>query len=191
EDDSADNRESAEGKENDEETKESESTKDSKGTDESIEQEEAVEEEEDSKKKSIEKQTRNEATEITENIIDKLKLIREDGYEYEDGDFLELGEDLRVELKWSLPDNHGYEAGDYFEFQLPEQLTIYNEITGQLYNFGSYVVTPEGKVIFTFNENIEDHSNVHGTFWVDTELDKQTITSTEEVLEIIVNEDVV
>lgn len=149
-----------------------------------------IEKTSDEKDKSHSMALTSEGTKIIENIIDELKLIREDDSEYKEGDFLELGEDLRLKLDWSLPNNHGYKAGDYFEFQLPEQLNIYNEITGQLDNFGSYVVTPEGKVTFTFNENIEAHSDVKGTFWIDTELDKQTVTSTEEVLEVIVNDDV-
>src|SRR5699024_5815702 len=131
-----------------------------------------------------------EPQQITENIIDDFKLIFEDGSEYQDGDFIEIGEDLRLELDWSLPNDHEYKSGDYFEFQLPNQLQVYNEVTGDLGNNGSYVVTTDGQVTFTFNENIEIDSNVNGDFWFDTELDEQEIKSTTEDLEIIYNDDV-
>lgn len=127
---------------------------------------------------------------ITENIIDELKLLYEDGTEYQDGDFIEIGEDLQFELDWSLPNDHTYENGDYYEFQLPNQLKVYNEITGTLGDYGSYIVTTDGKVTFTFNESIEGDSNVEGGFWFDTELDEQEIKSTTEDLEIIYNDEV-
>ncbi|WP_164214952.1 Cna B-type domain-containing protein [Virgibacillus sp. YIM 98842] len=128
---------------------------------------------------------------ITENIIDGIKLIRDDGTEYEEGDLLELDEDLRLELDWSLPNGHEYLAGDTFIFQLPEQLNIYNELTGDLDGFGTYHVTTDGEVTFTFGDRIENESVVKGTFWVDTELNEQTIKSTTEELAFTMNEDVI
>src|SRR5690625_7433831 len=68
---------------------------------------------------SVDGENEREPQQITENIIDVFKLIREDGSEYQEGDLLGLDEDLRLELDWSLPDNHGYIEGDTFEFQLP------------------------------------------------------------------------
>src|SRR5690625_709604 len=156
---------------------------------------EANEADETSDKETEEKETgvlaeEREPKAITESIIDEFKLLYEDGTEYKDGDFLEIGEDLRFELDWSLPNDHEYKNGDYFEFQLPNQLQVYNEVTGDLGEYGSYVVTTDGKVTFTFNENIEEKSNVKGEFWFDTELDEQKIGSTTEDMEIIFNDDV-
>src|SRR5690625_2441600 len=113
---------------------------------------------------------------ITENIIDELKLIREDGSEYEEGDLLELDEDLSLDLSWSLPSDHGYHSGDTFEFQLPEALRIYNVVEGELDDYGKYHVTTNGEVTLTFNERIESDSGVRGTFWVETELNEQVIS---------------
>ncbi len=148
------------------------------------------EEQEEKLKEIAETNDDREPKAITENIIDELKLFYEGGTEYQDGDFLELGEDLRLELDWSLPNDHEYKTGDYFEFQLPKQLQVYNEITGDLGEYGSYLVATDGKVTFTFNEEIEYESNINGNFWFDTELDEQEIKSTTEELEIIFDDDV-
>src|SRR5699024_3203980 len=132
----------------------------------------------------------DESKKITENIIDKIHLKREDGTEYKEGDQLEFDEDLELGLDWSLPNDHNYTNGDTFEFYLPEQLNIYSEVTGDLGEFGSFVVTTDGHVTFTFNEKIETNSDVKGTFWIKTELDKQKVTSSTEELEIIFNDEV-
>ncbi len=132
----------------------------------------------------------DEPKEITENIIDEIILKREDGSIYGDGDQLDPNEDLELGLEWSLPNDPMYVGGDTFTFQLPEQLAIYSEITGDLDDFGTFVVTTDGEVTFTFNDKINENSNVKGTFWVKTELDKQKVTSSTEELEFKINEDV-
>lgn len=128
---------------------------------------------------------------IKENIIDGIRLKYKDETEFKEGDLIDLDEDLRFELDWSLPNNHEYKDGDYFEFQLPKQLTVYNPLNGQLGDYGSYTVDMNGNVKFTFNENIEEESDVKGTFWFDTELEESEITITEETIEIVFNEEVV
>lgn len=128
---------------------------------------------------------------ITENIIDEIRFTNEDGSEYQAGDFIEVDDKLRLDLTWTLENNHGYTAGDYFEFQLPKQLEIYNEINGALGDYGTYSVSADGKVTFTFNQNIEDNSNVHGSFWIDTEIYEREVTTTEETLNFKVKDEVV
>src|SRR5699024_5442747 len=54
--------------------------------------------------------------------------------------------------------------------------------------FGTYYVDLDGNVTFTFNERIEDNSNVVGTFWVETELDLQQIQKTTEELEFVMSD---
>lgn len=127
---------------------------------------------------------------ITENIIDEIILKRKDGSLYEDGEQLDPNEDLELGLEWSLPNDPMYVGGDTFTFQLPEQLAIYSEITGGLDEYGTFVVTTDGEVTFTFNDKINENSNVKGTFWVKTKLDKQKITSSTEELEFVFSEDV-
>ncbi|MCG5102781.1 Cna B-type domain-containing protein [Oceanobacillus alkalisoli] len=156
-------------------------------------EEEAVEEDETAE----DEETFNTASEheepqqITENIIDDLRLIREDGSIYEEGDFLDLDEDLRLELDWSLPNGHEYQEGDTFEFQLPDALTIYNDFDGDLDGYGMYRVTTDGLVTFTFSEKIENESDIKGTFWTDTELNEQVVKKTTDELELIFNDEVI
>ncbi|WP_165820871.1 Cna B-type domain-containing protein [Pueribacillus theae] len=130
---------------------------------------------------------------IEENIIKNGTLVLEksDGTFVKENDTLTPGDKFQLKFDWELPENHEYIAGDTFELQLPEQLKIYNEITGELSEFGSYKVTEDGKVTFTFNESIKNHSFVHGYFHVETELNEEKLTSTEDVLEFKVNDEVV
>src|SRR5699024_5294761 len=126
--------------------------------------------------------------EIKENIIDKIILVREDGTEYEEGDLLGPDEDLELHLLWSLPEDPVYIAGDTFKFQLPKQLIIYSVIEGNLDEFDTYYVDLDGNVTFTFNEQIENNSEVVGDFWVKTSLDKQEIQKTTEELEFVMSD---
>ncbi|GIN98278.1 hypothetical protein J6TS1_41480 [Siminovitchia terrae] len=134
---------------------------------------------------------------IEENIIidGSLVLKKADESAIQDGEMINSEENLRVEFDWALPNNHEYIAGDTFELQLPEQLAIYNEISNVLTDgeteFGTYKVSLDGKVQFTFNENIEKVPNVRGHFYVQTELNKQNIITTENILEFKVNNEVI
>lgn len=136
-------------------------------------------------------QAENGSQEITANIIDEIRLYRDDGSEYQKGDLISVDEDLRFELDWSLPNGHGYKSGDYFEFHLPRQFTVYNSLDGDLGDYGAYTVDMDGDVKFTFNEKVEAESDIKGTFWFDTELKESEITSTEETIELVVNDEVV
>ena len=175
------------------ETEDSEEPKETEETDEVTEEEnnEAADEVEENESISITADSVREAQSITENIIDELRLIKEDGSTYEEGDFLELDEDLRLELDWSLPNGHEYQAGDTFEFQLPDGLTIYNDFDGDLNGYGTYHVTTNGEVTFTFSERIENESDIKGTFWTDTELNEQVVKKTTEELEFVFNDEVI
>ncbi|MFS0647504.1 collagen binding domain-containing protein [Siminovitchia sp. 179-K 8D1 HS] len=134
---------------------------------------------------------------IEENIIldGSLVLKKADGSPVQDGEMLHPEEGLRIEFDWALPNTHEYIAGDTFELQLPAQLAIYNEINDVLTDgdtvFGTYKVTMDGKVLFTFNENIEKVPNVHGHFYVQTELHEQKIITTENILEFKVHDKVI
>lgn len=145
--------------------------------DQSDEQEEKSEEEDEPKK-------------ITDNIIYDMKLLYKDGTEFEDDDLIDVEDELRFELDWSLSNDKDYIAGDYFEFKLPKQLTVYNPLNGLLGDHGTYTVDTNGNVKFTFNDNVENASDVKGTFWIDTELDEEEITSTIETIDIVPNEEI-
>ncbi len=94
------------------------------------------------------------------------------------------GDALTVEYEWKLENGHGYKAGDQFIFQLPEAFELYNEFDGPLSQYGTYEVSMDGTVVFTFNSLIEVNSNVSGTFKAETKFSEQTIVgSTKQVLE--------
>lgn len=136
-------------------------------------------------------ETSSEGKKIEENIIDDMKLKYKDGTKFNDGDLIAVDEDLKFELDWKLPNGHEYAEGDYFEFKLPEQITVYSATDGLLGDYGSYTVDIDGNVKFTFNENIDKKSDIEGTFWFDTELKEDKITSITEKIELVVNGEIV
>ncbi|MBS4220696.1 Cna B-type domain-containing protein [Bacillus sp. FJAT-49711] len=150
-----------------------------------------------SDKKVLNAEVKRNPKPIAENIIidGSLVLKKVDGSSIEEGEMLDPAEGLRIEFDWALSNTHDYIAGDTYELQLPEQLAIYNEINDVLTDgntvFGTYKVTIDGKVLFTFNEHIEKVPNVHGHFYVQTELSEQKIITTENILEFKVNDKVI
>ncbi|WP_203363591.1 SpaA isopeptide-forming pilin-related protein [Bacillus sp. REN10] len=110
-------------------------------------------------------------TQITENIITDVTLTNTENVEIKDGEFPDgrplLGTEVGVHYKWRLPDGHGYGAGSTFEFQLPDEFELYNEIDGKLAvpnskDVGTFKVTTDGKVTMTFNEEITTRSDISG-----------------------------
>nr|WP_233167612.1 SpaA isopeptide-forming pilin-related protein [Paenibacillus roseus] len=94
------------------------------------------------------------------------------------------GDALTIEYEWKLENGHHYKAGDQFTFQLPEAFELYNELDGALGQYGTYEVSVDGTVVFTFNSSVETNSNISGTFKVETKFSEQTITgSTKQQLE--------
>ncbi|MCR8844982.1 SpaA isopeptide-forming pilin-related protein [Paenibacillus sp. SC116] len=78
-----------------------------------------------------------------------------------------LDEKVQVDLTWKLPAGHSYGNGSTFTFQLPDKFKVDRKLEGSLDGgVGTYVVTPEGKVTFTFNELIEGGQEVDGSFFV-------------------------
>jgi Predicted outer membrane protein len=78
--------------------------------------------------------------------------------------------DSQVSLKyqWAIPNElrngHSIKAGDYFEFKLPANVQYKPQSNGDLGNYGSYSIKADGTVRFTFNEKVENASDIHGTF---------------------------
>ncbi|KAF1304626.1 Cna B-type domain-containing protein [Candidatus Enterococcus willemsii] len=99
---------------------------------------------------------------------------------------------VKIQMNWELPvsedGTHHVKKGDYYTFDLPKNLLIIeNTLTGELkgsngISFGTYEVSPEGRVTFTFNENVGEDS-VHGDFELFSWIDTKTITR--EVIEKI------
>ncbi|HJE97588.1 MAG TPA: Cna B-type domain-containing protein [Ligilactobacillus acidipiscis] len=78
--------------------------------------------------------------------------------------------DSQVSLKylWAIPNElrngHSIKAGDYFEFKLPANVQYKPESNGNLGDYGSYSIQADGTVRLTFNEKVENVSDIHGTF---------------------------
>ena len=81
---------------------------------------------------------------------------------------------MSLYFEWSIPnelkDGYDLQSGDTFTFSLPENVT-YVPIKNQPLvgtdgdvSFGTYDIAADGKVTFTFNENVNDASDISGTF---------------------------
>ena len=80
-------------------------------------------------------------------------------------------------FNWSIPEDvrKQMKAGDYFEFQLPGNLKPNKLGSGDLVDtegnvYGTYTISEDGTVRFTFNERITSESDIHGDFSLDTHL---------------------
>ncbi|MER2171659.1 MAG: collagen binding domain-containing protein, partial [Psychrobacillus psychrodurans] len=103
---------------------------------------------------------------ITENIITSVVMKNESG---EDITVVrpDQGSKVQVDFAWGLPADHGYMDGATFTFDLPDKFKITTQLSGDLSGgWGTYLVTPEGKVTFTFNDQIEDTEVTDGYFMV-------------------------
>ncbi|RJE87477.1 LPXTG cell wall anchor domain-containing protein [Paenibacillus sp. 1011MAR3C5] len=106
------------------------------------------------------------ASVITDNLITAIEMKDEDGNRIQD---IRPDQGSRVELQflWTLPADHGYGAGSTYTFQLPDKFRADRLLEGELDGeIGTYVITPDGQVTFTFNQEIEDNLELNGDFHV-------------------------
>lgn len=84
-------------------------------------------------------------------------------------------DEVAVIYAWAFPnDSHGYSDGSTFAFHLPDKLKIGQQLEGNLDGeVGTYVVHPDGEVVFTFNDSIVGQK-LEGYFyvWVSFDEDK-------------------
>ena len=114
---------------------------------------------------------------IIENINTgaELKQILEDGSRtnvpdpmpHPDEDLL----DLEIEYQFDLQVGHQYTEGAFYEFALPDEFAVYNEVTGDLVDgesniFGQYLLTTNGTVRLTFNDQISAYEASGLQGWV-------------------------
>ena len=68
---------------------------------------------------------------------------------------------------WVIPANHEYVNGSTFTFTLSDKILIQSAISGNLDGgIGTYQVSPNGTVTFTFNKDIENSGEITGYFYV-------------------------
>ncbi|MFC0299701.1 SpaA isopeptide-forming pilin-related protein [Virgibacillus soli] len=126
------------------------------------------------------------ATEIEENIITNVTLSKKVG----EGDFEEIppGSEIvvdnpydafkvKLDYEFALPNNHNYGAESTFTITIPEVFHVLaNPEPTPLTNengveFATFIVTNDNKIVITFNENIEQNSNVSGYLHLESEFD--------------------
>ncbi|KAF6577623.1 LPXTG cell wall anchor domain-containing protein [Paenibacillus sp. EKM212P] len=124
-----------------------------------------------------------------QSILTKLSLTDEAGRVidavYSPDSQFDIGSAIQLGYEWELPDNT-YKSGDTFTFHLPEQFIIYTDISSPLVTtdgtVGYFTVDRQGKVIMTFNQYVENHSNVSGKLQIKTEFTKETVKGSTEII---------
>ncbi|MBD2868438.1 collagen binding domain-containing protein [Paenibacillus arenilitoris] len=153
------------------------------------------------------KQVEAAGNEITENILTKVSIVKDDPARtviasvYDSGTGVISNPDFRIDpddkvrlyYEWALPNDHPYQAGDTFKFLLPKAFKLYNGFTEPLkFNgeeIGTFTVTKtsdsssDNEVVMTFNNLIKERSNVQGTLEFFTEFEQSTVIkqTTEEI----------
>lgn len=127
---------------------------------------------------------------ITDNILTKVVLTDVNGTVidavYNPDSSLEIGAAVNLSFEWELPNGHGYKNGDTFTFELPPQFEIFTDIDAPLVagqgEVGRFTVDRNGKVVMTFNDYVENNSNVSGRLEIRTEFSKEVLTGSTEVI---------
>lgn len=131
---------------------------------------------------------------ITENLITDVKMKDGEDTEGQPANNIEeirpeQGSRVTIYFDWGLPANHGYKSGATFTFNLPDKFEVGRALSGNLDGeVGTYEVSPEGTVTFTFNDSIEDNEELKGYFFVWREFDESKFeggTQQEIVFEFI------
>ncbi|WP_285108976.1 collagen binding domain-containing protein [Paenibacillus sp. UMB4589-SE434] len=117
---------------------------------------------------------------ITQNIITSVTMKDETGRNITDVRPTP-GSRVQIDFTWGLPAGHTYGSGSTFTFQLPDKFNVDRILTGNLTgDYGTYVVTPEGQVTLTFNEEIQDGQELKGDFFVWRQFNKDKFSGSSE-----------
>ena len=124
---------------------------------------------------------------ITENIITNVKLVHRIGDTeviLNPGDEIVVDNpfesyEVAVTYNFALPDGHSYGAGSTYEIDIPDVFAVLpnpelNELKaadGTV--FGTFIVTNDRKIMITFNENIENRSDISGFVTLFSSFDSQ------------------
>ncbi|MFC3770789.1 collagen binding domain-containing protein [Paenibacillus sp. GCM10012303] len=124
------------------------------------------------------------------SILTKIVLTDQNGTVidtvYNPGSSLDVGAAVNLAYEWELPNGHGYTKDSIFTFDLPSQFEIFTDINEPLVSgqgtVGHFTVSRDGKVVMTFNDYVESHSNVSGKLEIRTEFKKEVINGSTEVI---------
>lgn len=85
-----------------------------------------------------------------------------------------------INFVWSIPDEVAMyvQAGDTYSFDLPTSFKVSANVSGNLGSgFGTYTITTDNHVVFTFSNQVSTHSNVNGNLTINAKLNDAEITS--------------
>lgn len=84
---------------------------------------------------------------------------------------------IHFAFDWQVPDDVGalVNAGDYYTFQLPDNVKVSQNMTIDLGEYGTAVVSKDGTVTITFTDAVKGSSNVHGTLHFEAAFDESKL----------------
>lgn len=120
---------------------------------------------------------------ITDNILDSY-LLNITTSDNKVTDVATTESVVEIKYKWSIPNGHKYTNGSTFSFKVPDELKIYDVVKDQPLNFngvslGTFNVDLDGNATVTFNEKVNEFSNINGELQILTQI-KETVSISEE-----------
>ena len=124
------------------------------------------------------------------NILDTSSIVFTDdsGAVIENPD---INSKVNIRFNWSFENSEAIliQDGDYFTFKLPEDFKINTEMSGNLGEYGVFTIDTQGNVNFTFNEMVNQNSNVHGYIEFSARLNEEIVGDPgEKVIELPISE---
>ncbi|APA01780.1 SpaA isopeptide-forming pilin-related protein [Bacillus velezensis] len=143
--------------------------------------------------KSAAKSLQSGGSRITQNILTDVKLTDEKGKPYP----ANTNSPANITIQWAIPNELGktINDGDRYEFDLPKEFIMHNDITNQPLTdgdstYGTFSINTSGHVIMTFNGEVKEDSNVKGSLYVNTQFNQKEIKgSTTQKIKFPVNSD--
>ncbi|MCY7426251.1 SpaA isopeptide-forming pilin-related protein [Bacillus amyloliquefaciens] len=147
--------------------------------------------------KSAVKSLQSGGSQITQNILTDVKLTDEKGKPFDKNNRANTNSPANITIQWAIPNELGktINDGDRYEFDLPKEFIMHNDITNQpLTNgdmtYGTFSINTSGHVIMTFNGEVKEDFNVKGSLYVNTQFNQKEIKgSTTQKIKFPVNSD--
>ncbi|MCM3108523.1 SpaA isopeptide-forming pilin-related protein [Bacillus velezensis] len=132
--------------------------------------------------KSAAKSLQSGGSQITQNILTDVKLTDEKGKPYDKNNPANTNSPANITIQWAIPNELGktINDGDRYEFDLPKEFIMHNDITNQPLTdgdstYGTFSINTSGHVIMTFNGEVKEDSNVKGSLYVNTQFNQKEI----------------
>ncbi|MGI9902642.1 LPXTG cell wall anchor domain-containing protein [Bacillus velezensis] len=132
--------------------------------------------------KSAAKSLQSGGSRITQNILTDVKLTDEKGKPYDKNNPANTNSPANITIQWAIPNELGktINDGDRYEFDLPKEFIMHNDITNQPLTdgdstYGTFSINTSGHVIMTFNGEVKEDSNVKGSLYVNTQFNQKEI----------------